>query len=52
MRVNNFLRFTETMKAKQEKRVDSVTVRPVLAECAGALYITDLQLQNRGFTFN
>jgi hypothetical protein len=45
MRIKNFLRFTETMKVKQEKRVVSVTVRPVLSDCMGALYITDLQLQ-------
>jgi hypothetical protein len=45
MRITNFLRFTETMKVKQEKRVVSVTVRPVLSNCTGTLYITDLQLQ-------
>ena len=48
MRITNFLRFTETMKVKREKRVVSVTVRPVLANCSGALYITDLQLQECG----
>jgi len=36
------------MKVKQEKRVASVTVRPVLSNCTGALYITDLQLQECG----
>ena len=48
MRINNYLRFTETMKVKREKRVISVTVRPVLANCTGTLYITDLQLQECG----
>ena len=48
MRINNFLRFTETMKVKQEKRIVSVTVRPVLSNCTGVLYITDLQLQECG----
>ena len=48
MRITNFLRFTEIIKVKQEKRVVSVTVRPVLASCTGALYIADLQLQECG----
>ena len=45
MQIKNFLRFTETMKVKQEKRVVRVTVRPMLDNCAGTLFITDLQLQ-------
>lgn len=45
MKVSNFLRFTEALKVKQEKRVVSVTVKPVLKNCTGTLNITDLQLQ-------
>jgi hypothetical protein len=41
----NFIRFTETVKVKQEKRVVSVTLRPMIADCTGAIYFTDLQLQ-------
>lgn len=48
MRITNFLRFTKTMKVKREKRVVSVTVKPVLSDCTGMLYITDLQLQECG----
>ena len=48
MRITNFLRFMETMKVKREKRVVSITMRPVLANCTGALYITDLQMQECG----
>ena len=41
----NFIRFTETLKVKEEKRVVSVTVRPLIADCTGVIYFTDLQLQ-------
>ena len=41
----NFIRFTETMKVKEEKRVVSVTVRPLIADCTGVICFTDLQLQ-------
>jgi hypothetical protein len=41
----NFIRFTETVKVKQEKRVVSVTLRPLIADCTGTIYFTDLQLQ-------
>jgi len=36
------------MKVKHEKRIVSVIVRPVLSNCTGTLYITDLQLQECG----
>ena len=41
----NFIRFTETIKVKEEKRVVSVTVRPLIADCTGVICFTDLQLQ-------
>jgi hypothetical protein len=45
MNVNNFIRFADMIKLKSEKRVVSVTVRPVITECTGSVYFTDLQLQ-------
>ena len=41
----NFIRFAETVKVKQEKRIVSVTLRPLIADCTGTIYFTDLQLQ-------
>lgn len=41
----NFIRFVEALKVKQEKRVVSVTIRPMIADCSGVIYFTDLQLQ-------
>lgn len=41
----NFIRFTETLKVKEEKRVVGVTLRPVIADCSGVIYFTDLQIQ-------
>ncbi len=41
----NFIRFTETIKVKEEKREVSVTLRPLIADCTGTIYFTDLQLQ-------
>jgi len=41
----NFIRFTETLKVKEEMRVVSVTLRPLIADCTGIIYFTDLQLQ-------
>jgi len=40
-----FIRFTENIKVKEEKRVVSVTIRPLIADCSGAIYFTDLQVQ-------
>ena len=45
MQINNFIRFAEPIKVKAEKRVVSVTVRPLIADCTGSIYFTDLQLQ-------
>ena len=41
----NFIRFSESIKVKEEKRVVSVTIRPLIADCTGVIYFTDLQLQ-------
>jgi hypothetical protein len=41
----NFIRFTETIKVKEEKRIVSVTLRPLIADCTGTIYFTDFQLQ-------
>jgi len=46
--VINFIRFTETVKIKSEKRVVSVTVRPQIADCTGTILFTDIQLQEGG----
>lgn len=45
MQINNFIRFAETVKVKESKRVVSITVRPLIADCTGAIYYTDLMLQ-------
>ncbi|MTI95460.1 MAG: hypothetical protein FH749_08210 [Firmicutes bacterium] len=46
--VGNFIRFTETLKTKEELRVVSITVRPVIADCTGSIWFTDLQVQEGG----
>lgn len=40
-----FIRFTETIKKKKNKRIASVTVRPVVTDCEGNVFFTDLMLQ-------
>lgn len=45
MPVSNFIRFAETIKLREEKRVVSVTVRPFIRDCSGTIFFTDLQLQ-------
>ena len=45
MRITNFIRFTEAIKVKKEKRVVSITVRPVIKDSTGSIYFTDMQLQ-------
>lgn len=45
MRINNFIRFTEAVKVKGDRRVVSITVRPILNDCTGSIYFTDLMLQ-------
>jgi hypothetical protein len=48
MVVNNFIRFAEVVKLKEDKRVVSITVQPLIANCTGSIYFTDLQLQEGG----
>jgi hypothetical protein len=45
MPISNFIRFSEAIKVKSDKRVVSVTVRPLIADCTGTIYFTDLMLQ-------
>lgn len=40
-----FIRFTETIKKKRNNRIVSVTVRPTVTDCEGAVYFTDLMIQ-------
>lgn len=50
--VRNFIRFMESIKLREDaKRVVAVTVRPIIADCTGTIYFTDLHLQeNSGVT--
>jgi hypothetical protein len=48
MKISNFIRFAEIVKLKSDKRVASVTVTPRIADCTGAVYFTDIQLQEGG----
>nr|DAQ42345.1 MAG TPA: hypothetical protein [Caudoviricetes sp.] len=41
----SFIRFSSTIKVKSQNRVVSVTVRPVISNCTGDIYYTDIQLQ-------
>lgn len=45
MKIDNFIRFSESIKTREDMRVVSVTVRPLISDCTGAIYFTDLQLQ-------
>jgi hypothetical protein len=45
MKINNFIRFSEAIKLRKDLRVASITVRPLIADCTGDIYFTDLQLQ-------
>ena len=40
-----FIRLAEVINKKSEKRVVSVTVTPIITDCSGTIYFTDLQLQ-------
>lgn len=48
MLINNFIRFAQAVKVKEDKRVVSITVRPLIADCTGTVYFTDLMLQEGG----
>lgn len=40
-----FERFVEVIEKKESKRVVSITVRPIVTDCKGAVWFTDLMLQ-------
>ena len=40
-----FTRFSETILTKQDQRVVSITVKPVISDCTGRIYFTDLMVQ-------
>lgn len=40
-----FIRFAETLECKKEMRVVSVTVKPLVSDCTGRIWFTDLMLQ-------
>lgn len=40
-----FTRFVETIDKKKDLRIVSVTVKPVVADCTGTFWFTDLMLQ-------
>ena len=46
MVINNFIRFAEVIKLKSDKRIVSVSVRPLIADCMGEIYYTDIQIQD------
>jgi hypothetical protein len=48
MKISNFIRFAEVVKLKSDNRVVSVTITPKISDCTGAVYFTDLQLQEGG----
>lgn len=41
----NFTRFSETLLKKADQRVVSITVKPVISDCTGTIYFTDLMVQ-------
>lgn len=40
-----FTRFSETVLIKQEQRVVSISVKPLITDCTGTIYFTDLMVQ-------
>ena len=40
-----FTRFSETILTKQAQRVVSITVKPLISDCTGRIYFTDLMVQ-------
>lgn len=40
-----FTRFAETLECKKEMRVVSITVKPLVSDCSGRIWFTDLMLQ-------
>ena len=43
--MSEFTRFVETVEKKKDMRIVSVTVKPVVADCTGTFWFTDLMLQ-------
>ena len=41
----DFERFVEVISKKENKRVVNITVRPIVTDCEGAVWFTDLMLQ-------
>ena len=41
----DFERFVEVISKKEDKRVVNITVRPIVADCEGDIWFTDLMLQ-------
>lgn len=41
----NFTRFSQTLLKKADQRVVSITVKPVISDCTGTIYFTDLMVQ-------
>lgn len=40
-----FTRFSETILTKRDQRVVSITVKPLISDCTGTLYFSDLMVQ-------
>lgn len=40
-----FIRFTKTVQHKKKKRVSRITVRPIISDCTGCIWLTDMMLQ-------
>lgn len=40
-----FTRFSESILTKQERRIVSITVKPLIFDCTGTIYFTDLMVQ-------
>lgn len=51
-----FTRFAETITVKEDMRVVSITVQPIVSDCTGRIWFTDLMLQEgdrlTGFVIN
>lgn len=43
--MKQFYKLTETINKKKEKRIVSITVKPVLRDMSGVIWLTDLMLQ-------
>ena len=41
----DFERFVEVISKKEDKRVVNITVRPIVTDCEGDIWFTDLMLQ-------